>query len=363
MAKEANKEMVAKLEVYVRACEALRKDTVAPIDITLGEYVKEMEQISMESFYEQIGVNPNVATIQNLVNLPDAAYRWLIPEIYRDALRLGLRRAPIYPELIAGEQTVSQTQVIMPAINMSDAIPGKVGVGETITTGDLSFGQKVVKINKFGKGIKVPYEIIQYVSLNMVSIFLQDFGVKLGLGIDTMGLNTLINGDQADGSDSCSTIGVNTIGSLVFRDTLRPFVRLSRLGRNAGMIIGGEDMAMDILDLFTLSRYFGEARQKVNFKTLLPQNANTYVHGKIPTNQALILDPSCAMVKLNAQPLLVETEKIVSNQTEATYATITTGFATMFRDARILLDKSKDFATYGFPTYMDPTLQEIVTFS
>jgi len=362
MAKEINKVLVGKLEGFVRACEAIRKDTTCPVDITLAEYVMANETISMEALYEQVGINPNVATVQNLVNMPDAAYRWLIPEIYRDALRLGLRKSPIYPELIAGEQTVGQTQVIMPAINMSEAVPAAVGVGETITTGDVSFGQKVVKIHKFGRGIKVPYEVIQYVSLNMVSIFLQDFGVKLGLGIDTMALNTLINGDQADGSDSAAVIGVNTPGSLVFRDTLRPFVRLSRLGKTAGMIIGGEDMSMDILDLFTLSRYFGEARQKVNFKTPLPQNANVYVHGKIPTSQALILDASAAMVKLNAQPLLIETEKIVSNQTEATYATITTGFATLFRDSRIMLDKSQDFVAAGFPTWMDPTSQEIVNF-
>lgn len=355
--------LLKKIPDMVRACEAIRRDDKAPVDITLEEYLTANHQMTMAQLYEKVGINPNVQTIQNMVNLPDGAYRWLIPEVYRDAIRLGLRKSPIYPDLIAGEQTVSQTQVIMPSINMSEATPAAVGVAETITTGTVSFGQKTVKIGKFGRGIKLPYEVIQYVALNLVGIFLQDFGVKLNMGIDTMALNTLLNGDQADGSDSTAVIGVKTANSLVFRDTLKPFVRMARLGKNANQFITGEDMGMDLLDLFTTTRNFGDARQKINFKTALPQTANVSIHGKIPTNQALLIDSSSALIKLNAQPLLVETEKIVSNQVEATYCTITTGFATLFRDSRIILDKSLAVSSNDFPSWMDPTLQEVVTFN
>lgn len=362
MAKHESKYLVS-LEEAVRHCEAIRRDTRCPQEISLAEYVQDRWQLSMEAFYEDLGVNPTVDTIQNLINLPGNNYKWLIPEIFRDALRLGLKKQPIYPSIIAAEQSVSQTAVTMPAINMSEATPKKVGIAETITTGDVSFDSKSVKIYKYGRGIKVPYEVLQYVAINLVSIYLQDFGVKMGMGIDTMMINTLINGDQKDGSDSIATVGVATANSLAFKDFLKVWVRMGRLGKNPSAMLAGEDMAIELLDLFTNARTpLGSPRANVDIKTPIPSNASVYVHGAIPTKTAIAVEPGSALVKLNAQPLLLETEKIVSNQTEAWYASFTTGFATIYRDSRLALDYSKDFATNGFPTWMDPSAQEQVGF-
>lgn len=347
----------------VQTCEAMRRDTEDAHDITLGELVLEKYQISQEGFYKDLGINPMRDTIQNLVNLPDFAYRWLIPEIFRNAIRLGLRKNPIYPSLIAGEQSVAQTTITMPAINMSEAMPAKTGVGETITTGSVSFDQKVVKISKLARGIKVPYEVLQYVALNIVGIYMQDFGIKMGMGLDNLALTTLQNGDQVGGGDSAPVIGIgNTTTGLTYRDMLKLWVRLARLGKNPSVMIAGESTAIDILDLFTNTRVWGTQRSTIDFKTPIPQNSSVYIHGAINDNQVLIIDPSQSLIKLNAQPLLVETEKIVSNQTDATYASFTTGFATIYRDARILLDKSKLFSGFGFPSYMDPTAQETANF-
>ena len=65
------------------------------------------------------------------------------------------------------------------------------------------------------------------------------------------------------------------------------------------------------------------------------------------------MDPSSTLVKFNAQPLLVESEKIVSNQTQAFYATLTTGFAKLFRDSAVVMDKSVTIIASPFPAYMD----------
>lgn len=355
---------LSQLQEAVRACEAIRRDKDSPQDVTLAEYFLAKESLSMDGLYEDLGLDPSSATIQNMINMPDSAMRWLIPEIFRDALRLGLRKNPIYPNLIAGEQTVNQTSVTMPAINMSEATPAKVGVGETIPIGDVSFDQKTVKIYKLGRGVTIPYEVQQYVALNVVQIFLQDFGVKLAMGLDTLAINTLINGDQVGGTDSAPVVGITTANTLVFRDLLRIWVRMARLGKAPSVMVGGETAAMDILDLLTTTKYFGTPRASVNvnMKSPMPQSSDFYVHGVVPTSKVIMLDPSSALIKLNAQPLLVETDKIVQNQTQETYASLTTGFATIFRDSRIIMDETLAFAGNGFPSYMDPSAQENVTF-
>lgn len=360
--KMENSVYLKELEGAVRECEAIRKDTEDPQDISLAEYFHQKNQITMEALYEDLGLNPAVDTIQNIVGMPDPALRWLIPEVFRDALRLGLRTNPIYPGIIAGEQSVKQKSVTMPAINMSDAQPFRVGVAETITVGSVSFDQKSVEIHKIGRGIKLPYEVTQYVSLNLVSLFMQDFGVKLGMGIDTMAINTLLNGDQANGSDSAPVLGVAVANDLEFRDLLKIWVRGSRLGKQYTTIIAGETMATDILEMMVATRLVGAQRMGLTLKTPIPQNSNIYVHGGVPDNQAIILDTSNTIIKLNAQPLLVESEKIVSNQTQETYATLTTGFATIFKDSRLILDNTELFSVNGFPAYMNPVPQETVNF-
>lgn len=315
--------------------------------------------MSMESFYEDLGLDPGIDTIQNLITMPDVSVRFLVPEIYRDALRLGMRRNAIWPNLVAVEQSVSQPTIHQPWMNMSDATPEYVGEAETIPVGYISYGQKQVSIRKMGKGIKVSYELKNYVAINLVALFMQDVGIRMGQGLDTLAISTLINGDQANGSESAPVVGVATTGTTAYRDILRVWIRMSRLGRKADTIIGGEAAALDTLDLDEFKeRSAGTTQANLTLKTPVPTSSNYFIHGSVPDDQQIIVDSNSALIKYNAQPLLMETEKIVSNQTELTVVTTTTGFANIWRDARVILDQSLDVTTNDFPSYMDMEAQE-----
>lgn len=346
----------------VTAVEGLRKNANNPLDITLESFIKKKWDISLNQLFEDVGIDPNLDSIANIFTLPDDSVRWLVPEVIREALRLGLRKSPIWKDIVSSEQTVKQPQFVQPHLNMSEAMPSYVGEAETIPTGTISFGQKSVKIRKIGKGIKIPYEVRDYVSINVVSIFLQDFGIKLSQAIDALMISTLINGEQADGSESAPIIGITTPGTLTYADLLRVWVRMSRIGRGPTSIIGGEDAAQVTLMLPEFkNRQSGLPLSKLDLKTPVPSTTNYYIHGAMPANQQIIIDPSAAIIKFNAQPLLVESEKIVSNQTEATYATLTTGFAIAFRDGRVIVDDSLNIAGNSFPSYMDVDALENVT--
>ena len=356
------------LQETVKTVDSLRRDQEYHMDISLAEFVQKKYGVSMDAFYADLGINPSTDTIQNIFTMPDYSVRWLVPEIIRDALRLGLRKAPIYKSIIAAEETIKNPQVVLPHLNMSDAAPHYVGEAETIPLGNISYGQKTLRIRKMGRGIQIPYEVVNYVSINVVSIFLQDFGIRLGQAIDSLMIDVLINGEQADGSESAPVIGVTTANTLTYKDLLRIWVRMSRIGRVPNTIIGGEDAALAALDLneFKTNTMGGTApagvptSNKISLKTPIPNKSNYYIHGAVPANQQIIVDPSGAIIKYNAQPLLVESDKIISNQTMETYASLTTGFGILYRDARVILDSSKAFANYGFPSYMDvDTLEKV----
>jgi hypothetical protein len=345
--------------------ESIRRQDIGASDITMAQYVKTRWGLSMASFMEDLGVDLGIDTIQNLMTMPDPSYRYIIPEIIREAVRTGLRKAPIYPNVIAAEQTVSGLGLKMPQINMSDAAPKKVNEAETIPLGAVHYGSKDVTISKIGRGISISYEVRDYVAINVISIFLQDFGVKLGQSLDTQLIDCLINGEQTDGSASAPVIGIGVAGTLTYRDYLKIWMRMARLGRTPSVIIGGEDIAIDTLDLpeFKTPQFSGGTLAKLDLKTPVPSSAAFYVHSAVPSTQVIILDPSVSVIKLNAKPLLIESEKIISNQTLATYASVTTGFVTLYRDARVLMDTSLNFdapgGANGFPAYMDPSSQEI----
>jgi len=349
------------LESLQKHCDGLRTNPENSVDISFGQYIKKKHNISLSDLMMDLGIDPSRDTIQNLFTSPDFSVRWLVPEIFREALRLGLRKNPIWQSVVAAEQSVKGLQVTIPSINMSDATPRYVGEGESIPLGNLSYGQKTLKLRKMGRGIKIPYEVRNYVSLNVIGIFLQDFGIKLGQAIDALMIQTLINGEQADGTESAPVIGITTIGTLTYADILRIWIRMSRIGRIPTIMIGGETAALATLNLteFKTNQLGGQTAQGVTnntikLKTPIPASTDYYIHGSMPANQQLIIDPSSAIIKYNAQPLLIESEKIVSNQTEATYATLTTGFGIVFRDGRVILDSSVDFDTTNpFPSYMD----------
>ena len=352
--KYATSQYKGQIKDTVRLAESLRNDDTAPRDVTLSEVVQEKFEVELSALYADLGIDPTVDTINNLMTQVDEDVRWLVPEIIRDSIRVGLREAPIWPNLTASEQELSGKTVTMPFINLSDAAPRKVGEAETIPLGSISYGQKSVSTFKIGRGITITYEVKQYVSLDVISIFFQDFGVKLGQAMDTLAIDVLMNGDQADGSESAPVIGVATPNTKVYKDFLRLWVRASRMGRKFNTIIGGEQAAMDTLDLAEFKdRNNGTPDHNLDLKTPVPRDAAYYIHGNVPTDQEIMVDPRYALIKFNVQPLLIESEKIVSNQTEGFYASLTTGFGKIFKDSTVILDKSLDFATNGFPTYMD----------
>lgn len=355
------KDFTKEFEEMVNYLDLSRKGSsdMLPVDVSFSDMVSLKWGISMDELMERIGIDTKVTTMQNIFSMPDQSVRWVVPEIIRAAILTGVRQAPFYPEIIASEQSVKGLSVTMPWINMSEAEPAKLNEAETIPLGNISYGQKEVKLFKVGKGIKITDEVKNYVSLDVMAIFLRDFGIQLGYALDTLALDTTINGNLKDGSESAPVIGVTTTGSIKYKDLLRIWVRASRLGRNFNNLIGDENQAIELLDLDEFkNRQSGTTQATLNVKSPVPNSANFWIHPGVPANSILMLDKSAALIKLNAKALTLESERIVSNQTQAIYASMTTGFSKMYNDSAILLDHSYQFSSKGFPDLMniDPFL-------
>lgn len=360
-----NSKIKGDLKEYASMAAALREDASKPsdvsaIDLLMRKYGPESQGgngtvDSLSALLEELGIETQHDTFSGLLTNQTEDIKWLVPEIVWSKIRVGLRRSPIYPNIIAREEPINSLKVQVPWMNMADAAPRWVGEGETIELGSISYASKEFKIRKMGRGIKVTDEVMSYSSINIVNIFFEDFGVKLGYGLDSIAVDVLLNGEQADGSESAPVVGVTTVGAITYRDLLRVWIRMSRMGKNPSAQVGGESVALDILDLdeYKKSNKTAAPEQRLNLRTPVPTETDFYVHEHVNENQVVILDPRTAMAKFNAKPLKIEFERIVSNQTEASYATLTTGFAILFRDSRVVVDKTLNFEDAGFPQYMN----------
>lgn len=355
-------DLILELRSNVHQLDSVRQGSSdsLPCDISLSDLVQEKYGLSLEDYYRTLGINTQRDTMQNVFTMPDQNIRWIVPEIIRQAIVTGMREAPFYPTIISADTPINGLSAIMPFVNMSDAAPARVNEGETIPLGDVSFGQKTVTLFKIGRGFKLTDEVKNFVSLDVLAIFIRDFGVKLGYALDTLAVDTLINGNDGSGAESAPVIGVgDTTQGITYRDMLRIWIRSSRLGRNFRTMIGGEDAALDILDLPEFkNRQSGTPMATLNLKTPVPNSADFYIHPGIPADSVLMVDPRSALIKLTAKQLMIESERIVSNQTEGVYASLITGFSKMWLDASVILDGTKDFATNGFPDFfnIDPFL-------
>lgn len=268
--KDVTDNIMSSMKTAVGQLNVLRTGTMQrkAVEIGFDKFVQDFYGFStLDSFYGQIGVNPGMLSLGGLMSMPEfeEGYRWLVTEVIREAVRLGLRKSPIYSKLIAGEETVNQPMVTMPFINMSDAMPSVINEGETIPTGSVSFGQKQVKISPVATGLKITDEVKQYVAINVLSLYLQDVGVKLNTALDALAIQTLINGDQKDGSESAPVIGVKNIGAFAYEDLLTAWLRMGMIGRTPAGMISNEGPAKEILLLPEFKGFNGTNKMELEY--------------------------------------------------------------------------------------------------
>ncbi len=279
-------------------------------------------------------------------------FRFLIPELIGAAIRYGYEHSALYPNWISQTIPMSQRNLTMPQILRGDTAPAIIGEGGDIPLGSVAFGKKNVKVFKVGTGFSLTDELIAESSLDLLSIFLQEVGNDMAIGADVKALDCLINGEQADGSESMPVVGVNTIGTLTYKDMKRVFTRMKRLNNEASRVITSENDGIDITSIDRFEGFNGQTRL-ADIKSIIgvPDMFDIDTHVP-PTDQVIFVNPQ-AMVKLSFRGLTYERQRNPKNQKEEIYVSDQLGFSIVKRDARVGLDKSVAFSSNGFPAYMD----------
>jgi hypothetical protein len=329
-------------------------------DVSLKSFIADTwEGVDIAKFYMERGIDFTGMTVNKILSTP-GDNRFLMPEIIRDAVVRGLEYTPIHPGLIATSESIEGTGLTMPhidwtGIDREDVQLRDVNEGATIPEGQIvTWNQKQVTISKKGRGLKQTYESIMWTPIDLAVIYFQELGTQLGADLDRDFVNILLNGDQADGSESAPVIGVTNAGTLVYEDLVRGWVRFRRIGRNSSAMLVNEVDAIKILTMDEFQKTqpnnaVSSSGIELKVSTPLPTSQDIFVHDAVPAKKVILVDRSRAVIQLTALPLLVETEKIISRQLQGEYVSIITGFANVFRDGRLVIDYATSLVTNPGP--------------
>ncbi|MBX7170153.1 MAG: hypothetical protein K1X72_04295 [Pyrinomonadaceae bacterium] len=283
----------------------------------------------------------------------DPTNRAITPEQYLDPVTVGMAEAAFFNDLILDEVPVDSLQPVMPKIDLSDAKPKKTREGSKIELGTVTYGSKTVPVYTYALGIEFTYESIKFNRLNLVSRYFEDLGMRMAALKNDELSAVALNGDQADLSESSAVIGVDTVNSFLWKDVVRVFNRMKRMGRNINAVLASEDSANDWENMAEVkNRVLGTPRL-ANRRTSIPSDLDVYIGGSIPSTQLQFISTMLAFLQLTAQGVLFETDKIISKRMEEAYVSESCGFMVFQRDARITVDKSIAYSGNQFPSWFN----------
>lgn len=395
-----------KVREIVARMDAIRQDPNGARDIGLRQFMAEeftdatSEALTPENLYSELGIEPHRTRVTDIYANEDTkalmaevirdgvrrgmgiaqreqqaqmraaiasfapqtteasgGQRFITPEVFTDPVMRGAVQSTFYPDLVVREETVSNLDVTVPFMDLADAVLKDSGEAATIEEGSITYDKKKVEIKKKARAFKITYEAIEFTPLSLAQLYFEDAGRILGHTLNGMAVDAIVDGDQANGSEAAAVVGVeDPTKGIQWRDLVRVAIQLGLLGRTGLQAIGNALTALDYMDMPEVKnkQFPGASLLATMLKSPLTMPEALYVSTKVPADQLVIQDPSMSLVQLTARPLLMETERIMSKQIQAAYASIYTGFAKIQRNASIVIDGSVAFTAAGFPTWMNP---------
>lgn len=325
------------------AAELIRQSVRRGMGIAQREQIAEMKARALASFGPVTGEYAG-------------GQRFISPEVFLDPVSRGAVQGTFYPDLVAREISIPQPQTVVPRLNLSDAALADSNEAATLEEGSVTYDTKTVTITKKGRAIKITDEAVKFSSLSLLALFMEDFGRIFGHTLNLMAVDAIVNDTLSSSAEAAPVIGVeNTSNGITWYDLARVAIRFGLIGHVGTQIIANETTGLNYLNLSEVkNKQQGTPLLTTALKTPLTMPEELYVSGAVGASKVIVQDPSASIVQLTAQPLLIETERLVMKQITGTAMSIYTGFAKLQRKASVIIDGSIAFSGNGFPSYMTP---------
>ncbi len=218
---------------------------------------------------------------------------------------------------------------------------------------------KTVQWSKTKKVLEMSDEAIKRHRISLLQIYFEQLGMFIASNLNTDLTAVALSGDQSDLSESSAVIGIATANTLIYKDLVKAFVRMSRLGLTPTAILASEAMTITLLDMLENKQRQNVGSPLLSFtpKQMLPENLPIYTGPNVPTAQFILIAQGSAFAQETSQALMLETDRDIDAQFDFTVASMETGFWNIRREARLTVDTSLAIsgATNDFPSWFNAT--------
>ncbi len=269
----------------------------------------------------------------------DAEAKWLFPDIVRAAVIDGMRARPRYPELIIRDERVGGAVCDVPYVRELEKEEEfrDVAEGAAIPESEIRYGDRVVRLDKRGRGVLASYEVVRRMSVDMLRVHLRRIGERLGRDLDARLAHVLAFGDSSGAATAPVVINTTTANTWTYTDLVRGFIAL-----NLGHCFTPTHLLADaatLTQILSLEAFQDSVLSDFAKTGRMPSPLGLTVVPMAgqPDHTITLLDAGYAVQKLTEQDLLVESDKLIQQQWDRSYLTVVTDFAVIYDKARVVV--------------------------
>ncbi len=312
-------------------------ETLNALGLTHTQYFRAIGMDIEEYCAREFGIDLNQVTVERFFQT-DPNAKWLFPDMVRESVVAGMTGKPVYSQLIIRDERIDSAVYDVPYVEESEEEEElrSVSEGAVIPESQIKYGNRIIRLEKLGRGILASYEVIRRMSVDMLRVHLRRIGECLGRNIDKRLAYILVYGDTS-GLTAPEVLNSQTAGTWKYTDLVRAFLHLTTKNFfNPTHLIANSDTMEQILSLpeITDSALFDFAKSG-NLPT--PLGVKLVPMPDHPANCFTLLDSRYAVQKLTEQDVLVESDRLINQQWDRSYLTVVTDFAIIYQKARVIV--------------------------
>lgn len=255
----------------------------------------------------------------------------LFPEYVSRAVKQGMERADILPNLVATVTDIEgmDYRSIVSAPSEDDKTLKVVAEGASIPQTVVKTRENLVKLHKRGRMLVASYEALRFQRLDLFTVTLNQIGAYIARAQLKDAIDVLINGDgnnnPADGISCASEDG------MTYEDIIKLWASLSPYELNT--ILAPTTEMQKILSLKQMQDSNAGLDFQATGKMVTPLGA-TLLHAPEMTSGKIIgLDKNCALEMVQAGSVVTDYDKLIDRQLERAAISCTAGFSKIFTEA------------------------------
>lgn len=255
----------------------------------------------------------------------------LFPEYVSRAVKQGMERADILPNLVATVTDIEgmDYRSIVSAPSEDDKSLKVVAEGTQIPQTVVKTRENLVKLHKRGRMLVASYEALRFQRLDLFTVTLNQIGAYIARAQLKDAIDVLLNGDG--NNNAAETVAAKTAGSVEYADLLKLWSSMSPYELNT--ILAPTAEMQKILALSQMQDSNAGLDFQGTGKMITPMGA-TLLHAPEMTGGKIIgLDKNCALEMVQAGGVVTDYDKLIDRQLERAAITCTAGFSKIFTEA------------------------------